>query len=151
MKKALRFVCVILVIALVISSPAFAAAQEPDVSTQSLYFVAHSSWLSAISNSRFYVCYDVTAKSIMEELGVLSIAVQRSADGTSGWTTMKTYTSDEHPEFICENTAFHGDDFVYLATAGYYYRARMRYYAKNSTGNGSFYDYTPVLYLPPHT
>ena len=151
MRRTIKFVCIILVLALTIPSPVSAAVQDPGVGTQSLYFVAYDSWLSWISNSRFYVCYDVSAKDTMEELGVRSIAIQRSANGTSGWTTMRTYTCDERPEFICENTGSHGGEFVYLATAGYYYRARMLYYAKNSSGTGQFYDNTPVLYLPPHT
>ena len=151
MKKALRFICIVLVVALALPGSAFAALPESDVSTNSLFFVSRDSWLDPISNSRFYVCYDITAKDIMQELGVVEILVQRSANGTSGWTTMATYTSDDRPEFICTNTSSHGGYFVYLATAGYYYRARMYYYAKNSTGIGKSYDYTPVIYLQPHT
>ena len=47
---------------------------------------------------------------------------------------------------VAQNTSAHGGYVPYnFATAGYYYRARITFYAKNSTGVGELDEYTEII------
>lgn len=122
------------------------AESEPQTRA-SLFFVAHNCFLSRVDSSTFKICFDVLATGTMDELGVSSIEVDRSADGEN-WSLMRTYDAEDYPQMLCENTSSHDDYITYrYATPGYYYRAYITFYAKNSTGVGERYRYTAVMQL----
>lgn len=142
MKRFFQFVTLILVISLVLSTPVFAS--EP---RSSAFFIRTSTYLEKVSGTTFDVWFDVTATGIMDELGVSTIKVQRSSD-QSNWSTMYTYSKDSYSQMICENTASHVDHVRYSGTAGYYYRAKVTFYAKNSSGTGTYVMYTSTIKVP---
>ena len=111
------------------------------------YFVATRTYLSQTDTSKFAICFEVTAKNFMTELGAKSIVVKRSADGST-WQTMRTCVPSVYPQMMGENTSFHSDYVSYNATAGYYYKALVTYYAKNSSGSSEYETWTEILYLP---
>ena len=82
----------------------------------------------------------------MDELCASSIRVQRSADG-SNWETMRAYEPGVYTQMICENTSFHCSYVSYTGTPGYYYRAYVTFYARNSTDYGKLYQYTQTILL----
>ena len=145
MKKLVRFVCVILVCGLLFAVPAQAAeAVEPRAS---YFFSSYGTDLYKTSSSSFQIWFDVTANAgtSMQVLGVSEIIVYRSADQQS-WTKMRTYTMDNYPEMVDQNTVDHVGYVTYnYATTGYYYTAYITFYAKNSTGIGERYVYTEIL------
>lgn len=142
MKRFLQLVTLLLVMSLVLSIPAFAV--EPK---SSAFFVCNSTYLEKVSGTTFDIWFDVTAKGTMNELGVSTIKVQRSSDQTN-WTTIFTYSKDSYSQMICENTAGHADSVRYSGTAGYYYRAKVTFYAKNSSGTGTYVMYTDTIKVP---
>lgn len=145
MKRFTRLVCMILVVCLVAAVPVHAESQvEPRASA---FFSSHSAYISKASSTLFYVCFDVTATGKMDELGATSIEVERSPDGEN-WTRMRTYRSDVYTDMLCKNTSGHGGYVTYsMATPGYYYRAYITLYAKNSTGTGIRYRYTQTVLM----
>lgn len=145
MKKIVRFVCMILACSLFFAVPAQAASEvEP---RGSAFFAAYGTDLYKTSSSSFQIWFDVTANAwaSIQVLGVSEIIVYRSADQQS-WTKMRTYTMDNYPEMVDQNTGSHTGYVTYnYATSGYYYRAYITFYAKNSTGIGERYIYTEIL------
>ena len=146
MKRFLRLVSLILVMAMLCAAPANAAVEEEATTYSSAYFMKYSTYLYKISSIQFQVWFDVTATGGMDQLGVSSIKVQRSADKET-WTTMKTYTPDSYSQMLCENTGMHTGYVTYAGTAGYYYRAYVTFYAKDSSGQGKLNKYTAVMQL----
>ena len=144
MKKYARFVCMILACCLLLAVPAQAAnVVEPRASA---FFSSYSTDLYKTSSSSFQIWFDVVSNAArMEVLGVSEIIVYRSADQQS-WTKMRTYTMNYYPEMVDQNTTSHDGYVTYnYATTGYYYRAYITFYAKNSTGIGERYIYTEIL------
>lgn len=147
MKKSVRFICLILVCSLVLAVPAQAASVvEP---RESAFFSYYGTDLYKTSSSSFQIWFDVTANAwvTMDVLGVSEIILYRSADQQS-WTKMRTYTMENYPEMVDQNTIDHGGYVTYnYATPGYYYRAYITFYAKNSTGIAERYVYTEILQM----
>lgn len=144
MKRFIRLVCFVLVMTVCLATPA-AAAEE--VSTwSSSFFTCHSAYLWKVSDSEFRVWFDVTAVKGMEELGASVIKVQRSTDNEN-WTTMSTYKKAVYPQMVAYNTGNHCSYVTYYGTSGYYYRALVTFYAKNSSGTGEYYYYTSSIQL----
>lgn len=144
MKRFTRIVSFFLVAVLLFSTAAFAV--EEASARASNYFFASSVYLYKTSGTTFQAWFDVKAVGIMDELGVSVIKVQRSSDGEN-WTTMKTYSKADYPDFICENTIRHSGCVTYTGTAGYYYRAYVELYAKKDTGTAYMPEYTSSMLL----
>ena len=144
MKRLMRFVCVTLVFSLLLVIPAYAKATvEP---RESAFFASYGTDLYKASSTSFEIWFDVDANAaIMDVLGVSEIIVYRSADQQS-WTKVATYDMDDYPEMIDTYTVSHtGYVTYYNATPGYYYRAYVFFYAKNSRGIGGRDVYTEIL------
>lgn len=144
MKKLVRFVCLILACGLLLAFPAQAASSVE--SRASSFFSSYGTDLYKTSSSSFNIWFDVVANvATMDVLGVSEIIVYRSADQQS-WTKMRTYTMENYPQMVDQNTSYHSSYVTYnYATTGYYYTARITFYAKNSTGIGERDIYTEIL------
>ena len=148
MERYRRFLCLNIASVLIIAAPVNAASNSSEITPySSSFFQSYSVYLSRYSSTLFYVCFDVTACGSMLELGVSSIEVQRSPNGSSNWTTTKTYTPDSYSQMMATNAFSHGGTVLYGGTAGYYYRAYVTLYAKNSSGSAKYFAYTDVLKL----
>lgn len=143
MKRFTRSVCLVLSMILMVTIPAFAAETR-----SSRFFTSSIACLDQpYANGRaIHVIFDVLATRIMDELGVNFIKVQQSADGEN-WTTVKTFTKAEYINLIGTNTGNHTGYVIYTGTKGYYYRAYMELYAKDSTGTAYMPRYTGSMLL----
>ena len=142
MNKIKRGICFLLAIAALISVPVYA---ENSGTRASSYFLSYSAYLHPTSSTAFEVWFSVMALNEMDELGASVIKVQRSSDG-SNWYTVRTYTKEMYPQLICRNTGAHGACVSYTSMEpGFYYRAYVEFYAKNSSGTGYVYYYTARL------
>ena len=144
MKKLTRFACIILILGIFLAMPA--QAQSIVEPRGSAFFGTYGTDLYKTSSSSFQIWFDVVSNvATMDELGVTEIILYRSADLES-WSKMRTYTVEYHPQMLAYNTTSHGGYVTYnYGTTGYYYRAYITFYAKNSTGIGERYVYTEIL------
>ena len=145
MKKLVRVICMLLVCSLLFAVPAQATSGVE--SRASAFFSYYGTDLYKTSSSSFQIWFDVTANAgnTMQVLGVSEIIVYRSADQQS-WTKMRTYTMENYPQMVDQNTEDHVGYVTYnYATTGYYYRAYITFYAKNSSGIAERYVYTEIL------
>ena len=145
MKKFVRTVCVILVLVLVLAMPAYA---EDTIDTRgSIFFASYGTDLYKVSTDTFEIWFDVDANAaIMDVLGVSEIVVYRSFDGQAPWTQTRTYYMDDYPEMTEANSYSYVNYVTYdTAITGYYYRARVTFYAKDSRGVGERDIYTEII------
>ena len=145
MRKTIRLICMILAFSFLLAFPV--SAQTGNENRASMFFSAHNTFLSKVSENRFKICYDVTAVGIMDKLGVCEIELDRSPDGTN-WELIATYEKTFYPVMVASNTASHsGYITYYTATPGYYYRAYVTFYAKDSRGTGKLSRMTATLHM----
>lgn len=144
MKKLIRVVCVILVCSMVLALPAY--AESPAEPRGSIFFSSYSTGMEKVSSTAFRVWFDVTANAArMDILGTSEIKVYRSSDKES-WIGIKTFKKANYSQMVDENTGFHAGYVLYdIASPGYYYRARVTFYAKNSAGVGERDVYTAII------
>lgn len=133
MKRFTQCVCVILVLAAILTIPAFAA--EAIGERASAYFFKYSAYIYRVSSTKFEVWFDITAVDTMDKLGAKEIKVQRSSNGDY-WTTMATYDMDDYSQMIDDNTIQHDECVSYNYLSGYQYRAVVVFYAKKSSSYG---------------
>ena len=145
MKKRIRCIGVILVLSILMAIPV--SAQSGVETKASIFFIAHDTFLSKVSDTRFKVWYDVTATGTMDYLGVCEIEIDRSLDGEN-WSLIATYNKTFYPAMVASNTVSHtGCITYYNATPGYYYRAYVTFYAKDSRGTGELSRMTATLQM----
>lgn len=135
MKCLSKVICLLLVCTLALSVPAMATEVSPWASN---YFIMHSCFIEEISSTTFEVWFEVSALREMDELGASEIKIQRSTDA-SNWSTVKTYSMDDYSNLICEDTGTHSGYVTYSsATSGYYYRAKVTFYAKDGNNTAEY-------------
>lgn len=144
MKKLGCFICIILVCSLLLAVPA--QAQSTVTPRASAFFSSYGTALEKASSISFRIWFDVVANvATMDVLGVSEIAVYSSPDQQT-WTKMKTYKMADYPQMVEQNSTSHEGYVTYnYTTPGYYYTARVTFYAKNSTGIGELDVYTEIL------
>lgn len=145
MKRFIKSICLILSLAMLLAVPA-QAAEMVDARSSS-FFGSSAVYLYETSNTTFQAWFEVTGVRIMDKIGAKEIKIQRSSDNEN-WTTMRTYSMDSYySTLICENTSGHMACVTYTGTRGYYYRAYITLYAKDSTGTGTWTRYTSSIYI----
>ena len=148
MRQMMRCVSIILVVALLLAVPV--CANEEIIPYSSSFFRDYDMYLyktsSTSTTTRFQVWFDVTTVNTMSEIGASYIEVQRSSDGQN-WTVMRTCEPSDYPQMLGYNTISHVNYVSYTGTNGYYYRAYIELYARNSTGHAEWTDYTETIYL----
>lgn len=134
MKRFARYISLVVALLLIIATPF--SAQAAAETRASDFFAAHDTFISKVTENRFKVWFDVTATGTMQKLGVREIEIDRSIDG-SNWESIAYYDSAFYPAMIASNTGSHTSYITYhAAVPGYYYRAYVTFYAKNSSGTG---------------
>ena len=145
MKRFVRSICLVLAIAMVLAVPAFAAETvEPRGSS---YFGKSSVFICNVSGNTFEAWFDVTGVHGMDELGVNFIKIQRSSDGST-WTTVRTYTKENYPHLVDNDTTYHTAGVSYTATRGYYYRVFVQLYAKEGVNTATMNEYSAKRFIP---
>lgn len=144
MKRLTQLICMLLVFVTVFSTVALAA--EIPAPRASNFFGASSVYFWHVSGDNYQVWFDVTALSTMQKLGASKIKVQRSTD-KANWTTVQTYNMADYSQMTTSNAVTYINCVPFTATSGYYYRAVVTLYAKNSSGYGEVTEVTATLNL----
>ena len=144
MKRFTQIVCVVLVFVMCFSTVAFAA--EPVSPRASMYFMASSVYFWNTSGRNYQIWFDVTALDLMYELGASKIVLERSTDEVN-WETVRTYYKEDYSQMTKLSTGSYANCVSFTATTGYYYRAIVTLYARNSSGTGTMREVTATLNL----
>lgn len=138
MRRFTRCISLIIIIAIVVAIPAYAEMQN---SRASSYFAAYRAYCTKSSSTSLDIAFHVLGAGPMDVLGASQIKLQRSSDGKT-WTTVKTFDKANYSNMTDTNTAGHASYVSCTIASGYYYRAIVTFYAKNSTGTGYKSYYT---------
>jgi len=145
MKQFIRCVCVVLVCSMILAVPVSAA--ETANQRASDYFMAYSTYFQPVSGSSYQIWFEVTATGMMDELGVKTITVKRSADDIN-WSTVKTFNMSNYSQMVNKNGAVLHTGYVpYTCTTGYYYVAYVELYAKDGDVTATKTVWTTTLDL----
>lgn len=144
MKKIIRVISTILIVVLFSSLTTYA---EESNTYSSIFFASYDSEIYNVSNRTIEIWFDVVGNGAMDEIGVSSIEVERSSNNRD-WTVVKTFLPENYPQMICEDTGIAYDYVSYTGSYGYYYRAFVTFYAKNSRGRGYTDQYSETVYIP---
>ncbi len=143
MKRIVKIICVLLAVSLCLSIPVLANESSTRASD---FFVSTRTYLYDVEDNGFSVWFEVMATYRMDELGVNCIKIQRSSNQRT-WTTVKTCYPSSYPQMIGTSTAFYADGVAYTGTSGYYYRAKVTYYAKSGNNIGEYDTYSDIRRL----
>ena len=144
MKRWFRCVGFILAISMLLAVPALATENVTPRAND--YIMSTCVYSDQTSGTQFDVWHEVIALGIMDELGAYRIRIQESTDGSS-WTTVYTFTSDEVPSMVEQDSHVHVGSVSYTGISGRYYRAKITMFAENSKGRGEVITYTETLRL----
>ena len=144
MRRIIRIMCMVLSVLFLVSIPVLAEESNP---YSSIFFASYDSFIRNPAGNSLRIWFDVVGNGIMDEIGVQSVLLERSSDGEN-WTSYRTFFPEDYPQMICEDTGIAYDYVSCAVSYGYYYRAYVTFYAKNSRGRGNAYDYAETIYLP---
>ena len=135
MRRFIRIICLILVVASLTTMTAFAAeTMDPRGSS---FFTVASAYFNVVSGTKFDIWFDVTATGTMDELGASEIVLERSTDMVN-WTTVKTYRRANYSQLVNTDACVtYSASVPYTYTDGYYYCATVTLYAKKGNGTAS--------------
>ena len=141
MKRFLRLVCLLVVFATLAAIPAYAQEVTPRGSNELNSYRAFCTKKSSTSVS---VSFQVIGTGIIDEIGVNTIKVQYSSDGTN-WTTAKTFQKSIYTSMVDYNTGAHAGTLIANVPAGMQYRAYVVFYGENDGSSTTRYYYTTVI------
>lgn len=144
MNKFCRHISFLVALVMLLAVPTFAS--ENTTPRASSYIMSTCIYLDQTSSTQFDVWFEVIARGQMDEVGAYEVKIQQSTDGEA-WTSVKVFTGTVSNGMLDEDTHAHAGHVSYTGTRGYYYRARIILYAKNSNGHGEIIDYTETLKL----
>lgn len=143
MKRATRVISILVSVLLLLAIPIYA---EEGSTYSSIFFGSYDSEIYNTSGRNIEIWFDVVGNGEMDEIGASCIELERSSNGTS-WTVVQTFLPEDYPQMICRNTGINYDCVSCKGSYGYYYRAHVTCYAKNSRGEGYMNDYSETIYL----
>lgn len=143
MKKGLKIVSLVLVLCL-LAVPVNAEGNAE--ARGSMFFSSYCTYLAPGDHYAVEVIFDVNANGgRMDEIGTIMIELYESKDQES-WTKVKIFEAEDYPQMLDYNSGSHTGYVTYYASMPtYYYRAYVTFYAKNSTGIGKRFIYTPIF------
>lgn len=148
MKRILKLIAIVLILALM--APSVAAATADSVMPMSSAYIASYSVYLSMDGNTVYSCFRVSAMKYLAELGATEIVLQESTDGVN-WYDVATYsyTNPLYTNMIGSNKKNYNSNVAYEnGIEGYYYRALVTVWGGDGNGNGdAFPTYTAVKQL----
>ncbi|MBQ7012894.1 MAG: hypothetical protein IJN11_03125 [Oscillospiraceae bacterium] len=132
MKKAWSLLCAVLLTANLTAALPTAAAESADGTEDAVILATGliTNHYVSVSNSGGQLCINgyTKASETMKSIGFTDIQIERSSNGTSGWTAVQ-YPDD----VLASNTnTCSFNNYKVSVVKGYYYRVTCTHYAKES-------------------
>lgn len=135
MKKVTTIILIlVLSISSLFSISVFASEKDDDIVVfASTHFAKNDAGVRINSDGEVEVEFTVKGKRPMDEIGVSKIVIQEKY-GTS-WSNVKTFSSSTYSSLMTENDIAHSGEVTYNGKDGYMYRAKVTFYAEDSSGS----------------
>lgn len=82
------------------------------------------------SNGYVTIKFDIRAPRVMDVLGAKTIIIQEQAPGSSRWTSVATFSSDDYSNMLGYNRRDYDSEIYYNGKSGYSYRAKVYFYSE---------------------
>ena len=126
-RRFLSGILALMMISSILCTTASAAVQS------SAYLDAYRAMLTADPHGEMVITVDVSGAGRMSKLGVNTICVYESTNGTDFYW-IATYEKEDYPGMMGSGTVFYEDVITFQGVVGRYYYATAFVYAGNSTG-----------------
>lgn len=135
----IRLMALLMVIVLMVPVCASAAAPETVQPYASAYLDNYSAYVYLPGNGEVRVYFDVQGTGTMDELGVLTIEIWESTNGST-WTWKESFTHDTTSGMLSYHDNFHSGYVSYNGVAGRYYKAYVCVWGgKNGSGDTRYF------------
>ncbi len=91
--------------------------------------------LAANGSNIMHAQVTVIARGTYDEVGITELYIEKKVG--SVWREHATWTLDDHPEFMWEDTAAYLEDFYFDGSIGTTYRVTAYSYARNGSVSGT--------------
>ena len=139
----MRYIALILVVALIVPVYASASSIQAPATRASYYLDSYNTYICTMGSGKLQIWYSVVGVTNMDEIGVLSIQLYESTDKTN-WTWKKTFLHESYSSMLIEDDFFHSSYVSYNGTAGKYYKAYVCIWAGKNGSGDTRYMWTPV-------
>ena len=140
-KRTLRIVAIVIVLATLFTSSAYAEVQPL---RNSKYIDSYCAYLYSDKANYVQVWFEVNANTASNQVGVTQIILQKSSDLES-WTPVKTFYSSAYPHMLARNAYLNVSHVDSIVTGGYYYRAGVNIYVENGGSDSRFITTDPIF------
>ena len=141
--SAVKLIAFVLVLAMISPLSVSAAGLEQAQTRASDYLSSYNTYVCAMGGGKLQIWYTVVGMDDMDEIGVLSIKLYESTNGTT-WTRVKTYSHENYSSMLLEDDFFHSSYVSYNGTAGKYYKAYVCIWAGKNGSGDTRYMWTPI-------
>ncbi len=126
MQKKTSIVCILaFLLVMTVSSVAGAAIQASE------YINCYGAAIYTSSNGNFVIDFEIDGTGTMDMIGAKTILLQERASSNDDWETVKTYSYLDYDNMMAYNARTLSSNVPYNGTVGYYYRAKVYFYAEN--------------------
>ena len=140
-KRIFRIVAIIIVLATLFTSSAYAEVQPM---RNSKYIDSYCAYLYSDKANYVQVWFEVNANTASNQVGVTQIILQKSSDLES-WTPVKTFYSSAYPNMLASNAYLNVSHVDSIVTGGYDYRAGGNIYVENGGLDSRFITTDPIF------
>lgn len=141
MKRFLRIVCLLVVFATLAAIPAYAQEVTPRGSNE---LSSYRAYCTKKTSTSVVVSYQVIGTDALDEIGVNTVKVQYSSDGTN-WTTAKTFQKSVYTSMVDSGTSMHAGTLTATVPSGMQYRAYVVFYGEKDGNSTTRFYYTTVI------
>ncbi len=137
-KKTLRILALVLALALLLSTAAFAAMNA------SAYITATSAWITRDGNT-VEVNFWIVGTDTMDQIGVKYIYLYEKNGSSWNWVKTFAYTNPLYASTLMDSSSgAHVGYVTYSGSATKSYYADCRFYAEKDGGSDTIQQYTPT-------
>ena len=138
-----KLIAIILVVSLCAPIGAQAAMPETVQPMASAYLMAYTAYICSMGDGNLEIWWEVTGTRTLADIGVLSVSLYESTDGTN-YYWVDSFRFTDYPNMLWHDTSICVDHVDYEGVPGRYYKAYVHIWAgTEDTGDGR-YIWTPV-------
>lgn len=140
-RKLIRIIAFVLVVVIIAPMQAFAIGGDSVTPRASYYLTSYNTYIYNAAFGKIQIYFDVTGVDYMDDIGVLSIQLYESKDGTN-WTWIDTYKHNTTSGMLGYNKIYHSGHVDYSGTIGRYYKAYVCIWAGENGDGDTRYMWT---------
>ena len=133
-----KAIALVLVLSLICPCSAMAASSDEIIPYASNYLTAYNTYICDLGGGQLQIWYEVFCKSVMDEIGVLSIILYEvNSDGSL--TRVKTFLHEDYDSMLIKNDNYIYSHVSYQGSSSKTYKAYVCIWAGKNGGGDTRY------------